>query len=160
MLRHFNPENENRVLGYFPFIANDKSHKEIFDVGRPFADFSSEELEAFTGYEETPWLKNDTENKHLWIYETFNKYFRIMHKTCSTILSMLAQGLDKPPDYFEPWIKDGCSSVFRAIHYLPRHHERAADSSGLDAESVKLVTPEHTDSGFVTLLTTFDYPGL
>ena len=30
----------------------------------------------------------------------------------------------------------------------------------LDAEEYRLVTPEHTDSGFLTLLTTFGYPGL
>lgn len=71
MLRHFNNENENRILGFFPLLPNDKSHKEIYDMGRPFADFSTEELAAFPGYEEAPWLKNDPENKHLWIYETF-----------------------------------------------------------------------------------------
>ena len=27
-------------------------------------------------------------------------------------------------------------------------------------DDIKLVTPEHTDSGFITLLTTFMYPGL
>lgn len=83
-----------------------------------------------------------------------------MYKTCVIITSLLAEGLGKAPDYFEPWFNDGCSSTFRAIHYLPRDHERAADSHELDAESAKLVTPEHSDSGFMTLLTTFDYPGL
>ena len=78
LLKHFNPANENRVLGYFPFLPNDKSHKEIFDMMRPFSDYSEKELREFPGYEPTPWLKNDPENKHLWIYQTFEKYFKIM----------------------------------------------------------------------------------
>lgn len=30
----------------------------------------------------------------------------------------------------------------------------------MSKEDFKMVTPEHTDSGFITLLTTFMYPGL
>ena len=33
--RHFNQGNQNRYHGYFPFLANDASHKEILECGRP-----------------------------------------------------------------------------------------------------------------------------
>ena len=51
-------------------------------------------------------------------------------------------------------------STFRSIYYLPRSHEGAAKSDKLDSDLIKLTTPEHCDSGFLTLLTTFGYPGL
>ena len=50
-------------------------------------------------------------------------------------------------------------STFRAIHYLPRS-ANLVDSSKLDENGRKLTAPEHCDSGFMTLLTTFGYPGL
>jgi isopenicillin N synthase-like dioxygenase len=74
-----------------------------------------------------------------------------MHTLALQLISCLAIGLGKRPDYFESWFKEECSSVFRAIHYNPRNN---------DVDANKLVTPEHADSGFITLLSTFMYPGL
>jgi hypothetical protein len=39
---------------------------------------------------------------------------------------MLAVGLGKREDYFEPWFKQECTSSLRAIHYLPRNSLKAA----------------------------------
>ena len=39
-LKHFNQENPNRLLGYFPFIDNDPSHKEIFHSGAVQSDIN------------------------------------------------------------------------------------------------------------------------
>lgn len=111
-------------------------------------------------YEETPWLKNDHEGKYLWIFETFRKYFKLMHRMGLQLISLLAEGLGKRPDYFEPWFKEECSSAYRFIHYLPRCHDRAAAYSQLREEDRILVTPEHADSGFITMLSTFGFPGL
>ena len=72
---------------------------------------------------------------------------------------MLAEGLGKRSDYFDPWFKDACTSTYRAIHYLPRS-DNAADHSKLNKADRALVTPEHADTGFITVLTTFGYPGL
>jgi isopenicillin N synthase-like dioxygenase len=38
--RHHNEKNENIFHGYFPFIKNDSSHKEFFDMGRSIDDIS------------------------------------------------------------------------------------------------------------------------
>lgn len=72
----------------------------------------------------------------------------------------MAEGLGKSPDFFDPWFKKECSSCIRGIHYLPRKNKKAAAYDKLDKKLVKLVTPEHCDSGFVTILSTFGYPGL
>ena len=69
-------------------------------------------------------------------------------------------GLGKDRDFFNEWFKKDSLSTLRSIYYLPRAHENAAKSDLLDKSLVKLTTPEHCDSGFMTLLTTFGFPGL
>ena len=41
--RQFNPENRNIFHGLFPFIDNDPSHKEFFDMGSPIEDADENE---------------------------------------------------------------------------------------------------------------------
>ena len=83
-----------------------------------------------------------------------------MYDIATQLISLLAEGLGKRRDYFDPWFKDSCASTLRAINYLPRNHKRAMDHSRLDQYGRVLVTPEHADSGFITVLSTFAYPGL
>ena len=63
--------------------------------------------------------------------------------------------MNKREDFFDAWFKKECSSTFRAIHYLPRSSIYEEKAGKLDANLQKLVTPEHSDSGFVNLLNTF-----
>ena len=41
--RKFNAENANTYRGFCPFIANDASHKEFFDMGSPYEEADEEE---------------------------------------------------------------------------------------------------------------------
>ena len=85
-----------------------------------------------------------------------------MHDVAMKLVKCFAIGLGKDESYFDSWFQDECSSVFRAIHYEPRegNFNEQKEEIHLSAEHFKLVTPEHTDSGFITLLSTFMYPGL
>ena len=75
------------------------------------------------------------------------------------LLEYIAIGLHKRRDYFSPWFKKDSLGTFRTIHYLPRS-ETGVKSDKLDTVGLKLTTPEHADSGFLTLLSTFSFPGL
>ena len=68
-------------------------------------------------------------------------------------------GLGRERFFFHQWFERDSLSTFRAIHILPRS-AGIVDSSKLSAEAFKLTTPEHADGGFITLLSTFGYPGL
>lgn len=85
-----------------------------------------------------------------------------MHNVAMKLVRCFAIGLGKEESYFDSWFKDECSSVLRAIHYKPREGDFSGQQEEirLSAEHFRLVTPEHTDSGFITLLSTFMYPGL
>ena len=75
-----------------------------------------------------------------------------MHDLSLRLVAALAVGLGKQVDYFDDWFRHECSSNIRLLHYLPRDPTKEYKS--------RLVAPEHSDSGFITLLTTFGFPGL
>lgn len=75
-----------------------------------------------------------------------------MHELSLRLIGSLAVGLGKPADYFDGWFRHDCKSVMRMIHYMPRDPTKDYKS--------ELVCPEHADSGFITLLSTFGYRGL
>lgn len=163
-LAHYQPGNKNLYQGYFPFLENDPSHKEFLDMNRPYEDFSEWEKSGCSLYEERPWITDadirEECEKHLenslesyqWIHDTFKDQFKVLHDLSLRLVSALAVGLDKPVNYFDDWFRQECSSNIRLLHYLPRDPTKEYKS--------RLVAPEHSDSGFITLLTTFGFPGL
>lgn len=79
----------------------------------------------------------------------------------STILSLLAISLNKPSDFFAPYLTDSLSTL-RLLHYPATSHTKTADTY-VDSSSstpppehtsdpVKLSCTPHTDSGILTLL--------
>lgn len=151
--KHHNPKNENIYHGYFPFLKGDPSHKEFLDLGRSIDGYSKWEKDGCPLYESNPWKSEHTKE----MQQTLDHHFNTMHSLALTLIRCLAVGLGKKEDFFDPWFKNECSSTLRGIHYMPRTEESL---SGLTDEQKMLVTPEHTDSGFITLLSTFMYPGL
>lgn len=72
----------------------------------------------------------------------------------------IAEGVGKNSDYFDEWFQKDTISTFRIIRYLPRGQSDAVNFEKLTSEEMRFTTPIHTDSGFLTLLSTFGYPGL
>lgn len=58
--RFWNAENPNIYRGLAPFIDNDPSHVEIFDMGMDYEDLTEEEKE-YSLHETTPWPDYDDE---------------------------------------------------------------------------------------------------
>ena len=52
-MRHHNSENKNKFRGLVPFLDNDPSHKELFDMGLPY-HLHSEEEKQYSLVEVTP----------------------------------------------------------------------------------------------------------
>ena len=154
---HYCEENKNKFHGYFPFIERDMAHKEFYDIARPMTDLTPWEYKGAADlYEDAPWPERSSELGIDWVKEKFYKQFYVMHSLSLRLLRALSKGLGKREDYFDPWFKDQCSSVWRGIHYRPRDQSVVLE----DPLMQKLTAPEHADSGFITLLSTFNYPGL
>lgn len=58
-----------------PFMDNDASHKELFDMGYPWA-WTSEEQRKYPLVEETPF---PTSEKLVWIREAYEKHYMLFH---------------------------------------------------------------------------------
>ena len=138
-----------------PFCDNDPSHKELYDMGGTIDLVSTENLKHSL-YEETPFVPDA---EHQWILEAFKKQYNAMHAVAMRLIELIAIGLGKERTFFNDWFERDSLSTYRAIHYLPRS-AGVVNSSRLDSDQFRLTTPEHHDSGFLTLLTTFGYPGL
>ena len=131
--------------------------KEMLDINRPIEDISDWEREGCPLYEKAPWTESFIDGEHAWIREAYESHFKTMHTLALKLISCLAVGLGKRADYFDPWFKDECGSTLRGLHYLPRSEE---EKLKFPEHQRDFVTGEHADTGFVTLLTTFMYPGL
>lgn len=83
----------------------------------------------------------------------------MFHELCLRLCGYLALGLGKPRDFFDQFFKHDPLSTFRSIYYLPRATD-VVKSDQLKEGEYKLTTPEHADTGFMTILTTFGMPGL
>lgn len=68
----------------------------------------------------------------------------------SKLLSLLAVSLDKPVDYFAPYLEDSLSTL-RLLHY-PAVTSTASGSGSAASDEIKLSCTPHTDSGILTLL--------
>eukprot|EP00347_Sterkiella_histriomuscorum_P002785 403366808 len=155
--RHHNPLNSNNYRGLAPFIANDISHKELFDMGLNYSRVSDYEKQ-FSLHEETPFPQGNGE-KGEWFKQFMHDHYDNMHQLGIQLMSHIAEGFGKPLDYFDKWFVNDTCSTMRLIHYLPRS-ANIVKQSELTAEDLKLTTPPHADGGFLTLLSTFNYPGL
>jgi isopenicillin N synthase-like dioxygenase len=155
-MKHHNSENPNVYRGLAPFLDNDPSHKELFDMGLPW-DMVSEDHHKYKLVEKTPFPEGQ---EYRWIVDGYEKFYNLFHRLSLKLLNYLAVGLGKEKGFFDAWFEYNSLCTFRSIYYLPREHQNAAKSDKLDSENLKLTTPEHADSGFLTLLTTFGYPGL
>jgi len=155
-------ESANLIRGYIPIYPNDPSHKEMFDQGMPLAENPSQwgvepqQWNSSFMYEATPYPGDDQD---LAIRGVLNDHFRALEKAGRRILGYLALKLGKRQDFFEQWFEQGSLSTLRHIHYKPRTTS-AVDDSLLNEEQLRMVTPPHTDSGLLTMLSTFGFPGL
>lgn len=135
----FRPENPNSYRGYFPLLQDDPSFKEGFEFGRcsyPDRSFPETTLwPAIVGFKET------LQEIHL-----------ELSALAGYLLKLLSIYLDKDPSFMQEDFQDGMST-FRIIHY-PEKATREITSHQ------EFSTPDHTDSGFITLLIQDDTGGL
>lgn len=150
-----NPENSNVYRGFIPFIDNDPSHKEMLDMGCDYATLSEEEKRQPL-VEETPF---PTDPQYAHIKANYEKHYNFRLKLGLQLAEYIALGLGKDRHFFRAWFETEGMSTLRSIKYLPRS-ESNVRSDELSPDNFRLTTPEHTDSDFITMLTTFGYPGL
>lgn len=148
----WNPENSNLYRGYFPVVNENPSRKEGFEFGR---DIDPSVAPGNWFYEQSVWPDEDGSFP---FKEFLTETYDYMHETAMEILRLTAIGMGIDEHAFEPIFSDKPCSTFRIIHYPPWEGPPPANAIIEDGKVV--TTPDHTDSCFLTLLTTFNYRGL
>lgn len=152
---HWNPNNKNIYRGYFPLKPNAPSRKEAFEFGRDINPDNKIDMRDNWFYEPSVWPKEDGAFPFkTFLTETYEK----LHEASMEILRLTALGLGIDENSFEDIFSDKPCSTFRLIHYPPWDGSPPENAKIEDGKVV--VTPDHTDSNFLTLLSTFHFKGL
>ncbi|XP_041365763.1 2-oxoglutarate-dependent dioxygenase citB-like [Gigantopelta aegis] len=154
--KQWNPQNSNRYRGYFPLQPNCASYKEGFEMGAEDVEFTDPDIHPIF---KEPNVWPQALNKGDQFKADMIQLFSAMLKTGSEVLRLVAMGSGLDEMLFDKMFIPDTLSTLRLLHYpkRPNHFDIAAATAD---DGTVLSCSEHTDSGFVTLLATFDYPGL
>ena len=147
----WNPDNKNIYRGYSPILEGDPPFKkECFDFGK---DSPYDENASYL-MEKSVWPKEIN-------YFPFKKYmlhfYDVMQSTSLEVIRLMEIGLGIPSGVMQRKFRTATCSSFRLLHYPDRSHI-IENSKGKQAKRIAL--DDHTDSNFLTLLSTFHYRGL
>lgn len=152
--KSFNPQNQNIYRGYFPADAQNSSYKEGFEISE---ELSVEECSriGFPLYEKNRWPSAGEDSE--WFKSVVYNHYQVMHNTALEVSRLIARGLGAAEDWFDNMFSPYPLSTLRLINYPVR--PQPIPDCARDGEYI-LHCGGHTDTPFVTLLTTFDYRGL
>ncbi|KAF0312848.1 putative iron/ascorbate oxidoreductase [Amphibalanus amphitrite] len=156
---NFNPATNIRYRGYFPVDKTNASHKEGYELGslEPLVDPEKHSHNLF--YEPTPWPEV-TDRKQLDAFKEFSvRFYGLMTAAGMTLLELAAEGCGAPSDKLVNLFRPDPVSTLRYLHYPPRQGDIPASARD-PTDGALLLCGAHNDSGFLTLLSTFEYEGL
>ncbi|KAL4219760.1 hypothetical protein ACF0H5_020174 [Mactra antiquata] len=153
--KFWNSENKNIYRGYFPVVEGEPSRKEGFEFSRDVKENDPAVTDDNWFYEKAPWPEEDG----TFPFKAFlQATYETLHKTGLELLHLAAIGLGIDEHSFDDIFGDRPCSTFRIMHYPP--WTTAPPQSAYTEDGKVLITPSHTDSNFLTLLTRFNYGGL
>ena len=153
--KSFNPKNKNIYRGYFPADAQASSFKEGFEIAEELTEEQCSRI-GFPLYEPNRW-PSGKEEEVKWFKGVLNNHYLLMHNTAIEVSRLIARGLGASEHWFDSMFSPYPLSTLRIINYPAR--PQPIPECARDGETV-LHCGGHTDTPFVTLLATFDYPGL
>ncbi|KAK7099649.1 uncharacterized protein [Littorina saxatilis] len=155
----WNRESRNYYRGYFPLQPGEVSFKEGFEIGQDNPSSSNSESRSLSIHpfftEANLWPSTDTEGAHQF-HQDLVEHYRVVRNCGAEILRLVSLGCGLEENWFESLFFPDSLSTLRLLHYPVRGE--VADKAR-DGNTV-LCCSEHSDSGFVTLLSTFNYGGL
>ncbi|ESP05341.1 hypothetical protein LOTGIDRAFT_227971 [Lottia gigantea] len=147
--RFWNPDNKNIYRGSFPVQDAGTSVKEGFEIGLN-SKTKSEKNVMFSEYNVWPTDASGHEEFKAYMVSYFDALFNAGLEICRLVC--LGCGLEE--NWLDSTFIPDTLSTLRLLHY-PQNH----DSNNHDGD-VRLCCSEHSDSGFITLLSTLGFPGL
>eukprot|EP00095_Tigriopus_kingsejongensis_P002555 maker-scaffold309_size213625-snap-gene-1.22 protein:Tk02555 transcript:maker-scaffold309_size213625-snap-gene-1.22-mRNA-1 annotation:"2og-fe oxygenase" len=153
----YNPSNPNFYRGYFPAQPDRMSYKRGYDVGLQWE--IPEHLKGIPLVENTPMLSLEGHAKKV------EDYYQVLFQQRDTvrnvgdlIMTLIAEAGGEDEEYFKEMFSVYPQHTLRPIMYPTRNGNIPKGAALPDGRVIS--TPAHADSGFLTLLQTFNYPGL
>ena len=98
-MTHFNSANKNWYRGMAPFLPNDPSHKELFDMGWPYENIDPK-LKKYPTVQETPFPQGQ---EFAYLKAAYEKHYKLFNELSLRLSQYLAMGLGKPRTFFDAW---------------------------------------------------------
>lgn len=153
--KQWNPENSNVYKGYFPVVPGEPSRKEAFEFSRDVDPKDPTVAKGNWFYEASIW---PPEEDGFPFKKILQEAYETAHKTGLEILRLTAIGLGIEENALAELFEDKPLSTFRLLHYPP--WVGAPPKAAIIEDGRVVTTPDHTDTDFMALLTTFHYKGL
>ncbi|CAL4175397.1 unnamed protein product [Meganyctiphanes norvegica] len=158
----FNKNASHNYRGYFPVQPGEPSHKEGFELGpnncadqKPPTEFAKFFMESNQWPVDPPGVTGEADK----FKKVMMEYNDFLGKAGVELLRLVAEGWPKSThsEFFTELFTPTHLSTFRLLHYPPR--DASPPPCAIDGDYV-VQCGGHRDSGFFTLVSTFDYPGL
>ncbi|KAF2362019.1 Non-hem dioxygenase N-terminal domain [Trinorchestia longiramus] len=156
----FKPDASHTYRGFFPVQPGQQSHKEALEVGSFMqgpGKAPAEWCQFF--FEANQWPRDPPHSPpfaHIF-RERMEKYYEIFTEAGMILLRLVAGAWGAQDDMLTDMFGSGHLSTLRLIHYPSRGSDLPQCAL---KDDIVLQCDEHQDSGFVTMLETFGYPGL
>ena len=149
--KHWNPQNVNSYRGYYPPDDGFACYKEGIEFAEELPADDPDILSDNYMYEANVWPAENIQGA-VEFKDYMLSYYKSMKELGLEITRLLAIGLGKEEHYFDDLFLNKPLSSLRLMHYPERPGEtpEAAKKDG-----VVLTCLEHTDSTFMTFLSTF-----
>ena len=155
-LKAWNPRSSNYYHGYFPVTSGTTCHKEGISIAQDLLPDDPDILSENVMYEPNAWPPEALPGAV--DFKTFmQSYYESMSKVTLKISRLLAIGLKKEEKYFDKHFITKPLSTLRLMHYPPRVGPTPEVAI---KDGITLTFMEHTDSNFITLISTFRNEGL
>ena len=171
--------NPNSYRGFFPSIPGGHSYKEAFEIGifniepsisREFpkqtdlvVNQTKKNGQLFTRnilQERNSWPLTENEDQDTKFRAFMQNNYKLYKNACMLIMQMLATGLGFERTKFDNLFSPKQLSTQRLIHYPSRlGSPESIPPEAWDGDKA-IVTGEHFDTGFLTILATFENAGL
>lgn len=159
--KKFNKDARTLYRGYFPVDDTAVSYKEGYDFGPEIAADDPELESAFPFCEHNVWPENEDgedDKPFRQFRETMMAYHKAAFSAGTEFTRLLAMGLGLGEEFFDHLFFPKSLSTLRILHYPPR--PTSPPPSAMCDDGTILCCDPHVDSGMLTLLSTFNNPGL
>ena len=159
--KKWNKQAKSIYRGYFPVNHDSISYKEGYEFGYEVPPDDPELVTAAPFVEHNVWPERgegEDEEPFRRFQETITLHYKTVFSASVDYMRLLALGLGLKENFFDHMFIPSTLSTLRLLCYPPRVHPPPLVA--VTEDGTVLYCSSHADTGFLTMLTSFNKPGL